>query len=91
MINKTTRKSFSLIVIILLASVVQGQEWTRFRGPNGQGISQAKTMPVKWTKKDFNWKVKLPAGGHSSPVIWNDKVFMTCENPQSAGGMLLEV
>jgi outer membrane protein assembly factor BamB len=89
MINKTRRNGFSLLCILLLTCVVHGQEWTRFRGPNGQGISRAKSMPVKWTQKDYNWKVKLPAGGHSSPVIWNDKVFITCENPGSAGGILL--
>ncbi|MCP4258603.1 MAG: PQQ-binding-like beta-propeller repeat protein [Planctomycetes bacterium] len=89
MINRTTRLSFSLLCILILTCVVQGQQWTRFRGPNGQGISQAKSMPVKWTEKDFNWKVKLPAGGHSSPVIWKDKLFITCENPESPGGILL--
>jgi outer membrane protein assembly factor BamB len=89
MTKRITKKSFSMLFIILMASVVQGQEWTRFRGPNGQGISKAQSIPAKWTERDFNWKVKLPAGGHSSPVIWKDKVFITCENPQSAGGMLL--
>ena len=61
----------------------------RFRGPNGQGISDAKTIPVKWTEKDYNWKVKLPAGGHGSPVLWGDKVFVTCEDPETTGGILL--
>ncbi len=88
-IKRTTRQSFSLLCILLLTCAVQGQQWTRFRGPNGQGISLAQSMPVKWTQKDFKWKVKLPAGGHSSPVIWKDKVFITCENPGSAGGILL--
>jgi outer membrane protein assembly factor BamB len=54
-----------------------GQEWTRFRGPNGSGISAAKTIPTTWTDKDFNWKLPLPAAGHSSPVLWGDKVFLT--------------
>ncbi len=79
----------SVLLGVLLAGVVQGQEWTRFRGPNGQGISPARTMPVKWTERDYNWRVKLPGGGHGSPVIWEDKVFVTCEAPQSPGGMLL--
>lgn len=89
MIKRAARHIFTLILSIILTCSVHGQEWTRFRGPNGQGISQAKTIPVKWTEKDYNWKVKLPAGGHSSPVIWKDKVFVTCENPESAGGILL--
>jgi outer membrane protein assembly factor BamB len=88
-INKTAVQSISLLVGIILPSLVQGQEWTRFRGPQGQGISHAQTIPVKWTQQDFNWKIKLPGGGHSSPVIWNDKVYVTCENPDPAGGILL--
>ena len=75
--------------IILLASVSQGQEWTRYRGPNGQGISQAKTIPVKWTEKDYNWKVSLPGGGHSSPVLWGDKVFITSGDQKTDHGFLL--
>ena len=31
-----------------------------------------------WKSSDFNWKVELPAGGHSSPVLWGDKIFLTC-------------
>jgi outer membrane protein assembly factor BamB len=83
------RWGLSLLTGIILTCTTQGQEWTRFRGPNGQGISDAKTIPVKWTEKDYNWKVKLPAGGHGSPVIWNDKVFVTCEDPETTGGILL--
>src|SRR5437660_1271562 len=52
------------------------QDWPRFRGTNGAGISWAKTIPSKWTEKDFNWKVELPGSGHSSPVLWGDKIFL---------------
>ncbi len=55
----------------------QAQEWTRFRGPNGSGISEAKTIPSQWTDADFNWKIALPGVGHSSPVLWGDRVFIT--------------
>jgi outer membrane protein assembly factor BamB len=63
-------------VVLCLAQPLGAQEWTRFRGPNGSGISSAKTIPSKWTEKDINWKVELPAGGHSSPVLWGDKIFL---------------
>ena len=75
--------------IILSAPLSQGQEWTRYRGPNGQGISQAKTIPVKWTEKDYNWNVNLPGGGHSSPVLWADKVFITSGDQKTDRGFLL--
>jgi len=55
----------------------EAQEWTRFRGPNGTGISDAKTIPTQWTQSDFNWKIALPGSGHSSPVLWGDKIFVT--------------
>lgn len=63
--------------LLLVAFDGSAQEWARFRGPNGTGVSYAKTIPTQWTKKDFNWKVPLPGVGHSSPVIWGDKVFVT--------------
>ena len=62
---------------ILLPHVAGGQEWTRFRGPNGLGVSEATTIPIRWTTKDYNWRVKLPGIGYSSPVIWGNRVFVT--------------
>jgi len=80
---------FLVVCVFLLVSVAQGQEWPRFRGPNGQGISYDKTIPVKWTEKDYNWKVELSGEGHSSPVVWGDKVFVTCGDQKAGRGMLL--
>ncbi len=59
-------------------------EWSRFRGPNGTGISHATTVPAKWTEQDYNWKVALPGVGHSSPVVWGHRVFVTCGNAETA-------
>ena len=74
---------------VIFVSVSQGQEWTRFRGPNGQGISHARNIPVKWTEDDYNWKVELPGGGHSSPVLWGDKLLVTCGDQKTGSGVLL--
>jgi outer membrane protein assembly factor BamB len=52
------------------------QEWTRFRGPNGSGLANAK-LPEQITEKDINWRCALPGAGHSSPVIWGDRIFVT--------------
>ena len=53
-------------LLLLTSSVVCGGEgeWSRFRGPNGNGISNATTVPVRWTDKDYNWKVELPGAGN---------------------------
>ncbi len=60
-------------------------DWTRFRGPNGTGVSSATTIPVRFAEPDFNWKVPLPGAGHSSPVIWGDTLFLTGSHPQQGG------
>jgi len=63
--------------------------WTRFRGPNGAGVSNATTVPVQWTAADYNWVIDLPGVGHSSPVVWRERVFVTCGDPETAERMLL--
>jgi outer membrane protein assembly factor BamB len=72
-------KPLTIVFSILCGAtcLCEAQEWTRFRGPNGTGVSDAKTIPTKWTDADFNWKLKLDGTGHSSPVCWGDKVFVT--------------
>lgn len=60
----------------LLISPLYAQQWTRFRGPNGTGVSEAKNIPVTWTERDYNWKTALPGMGHSSPVVWGNSVFL---------------
>lgn len=55
----------------------RAQEWTRFRGPNGTGISPAKGVPTTWTERDFRWRVPTPGTGHSQPVIWGDQIYFT--------------
>ncbi len=66
-----------LAVLIGSASALSAQEWTRFRGPNGSGISEAQNVPVTWTEKDYRWVIDLPGKGISSPVFWKDRLFIT--------------
>jgi hypothetical protein len=55
-----------------------GSDWNQFRGPNGNGFSSIKKIPLKWGKIDnIVWKIEVPGTGYSSPVISNDKVFLT--------------
>lgn len=70
-------KKLIIVAALLLTTLGHAQDWTRFRGPNGSGLSEAKTIPTSWTDADFNWKVELPGVGHSSPVVWGEKVFVT--------------
>lgn len=58
--------------------VLFAQNWDRFRGPNGSGVSDVKGLPTNWTASDYRWKVELPGSGHGSPVVWEQKLFVNC-------------
>ncbi len=75
--------AFAVAASLLLSHAV-AQEWTRFRGPNGTGVSDTKTIPTKWTADDYNWSVDLPGIGNSSPVVWGEKLFVLSADPKSA-------
>jgi outer membrane protein assembly factor BamB len=77
--------SITAVVLTLAVSTLDAQEWTRFRGPNGTGISQAKTIPTKISDADINWKIELPGTGHSSPVLWGEQIFVTTTGDNSGG------
>lgn len=66
-----------LIALFCASAPAHAQEWTRFRGPNGTGISTATTVPTEYSPTTCNWRVQLPGAGHSSPVLWGDKIFLT--------------
>ena len=73
------------VLLIVFALNLPAQEWTRFRGPNGTGIGHAQNVPSKITDGDVNWKIELPGSGHSSPVLWGGRVFVTCTGDKSGG------
>ncbi len=56
----------------------KGENWTRFRGPTGQGISSETKLPVTWSAtQNVKWKTNLPGKGWSSPIVFEDHVFLT--------------
>lgn len=63
--------------LILGAGPTDGQDWARFRGSNGAGESEAASIPLQWTAKDYRWSVALRGIGHSSPVVWGDRLIVT--------------
>ncbi len=72
------RPALVAVALVLAAGgPAAGQQWTRFRGPNGSGVSPDAKLPVTWSEKDYRWKVALPGAGHSSPVIWGRRIFVT--------------
>src|SRR5215213_1355026 len=73
----------ALVLAILSApSLLSATEnWSRFRGPNGTGVSDATNLPVEFgPESHVKWKTPLPPG-HSSPVFTNTHIFLTAHSP----------
>jgi outer membrane protein assembly factor BamB len=70
-----------LILIVVVSLQAHAFEWSRFRGPNGSGVSDAKGVPVAFgAVKSLLWRTPLPPR-HSSPVLAGDRVFVTGFEP----------
>jgi outer membrane protein assembly factor BamB len=64
--------------VVFLTIPVAAENWPQWRGPGGQGISRETRLPSNWTPdRNIAWKVEVPGRGHSAPVVWNDRVFIT--------------
>jgi hypothetical protein len=52
--------------------------WPRWRGPSGQGVVRAGAYRDRWSGREgVTWKVAVPGRGNSSPIVWNDRIFLT--------------
>src|SRR4051812_13012382 len=65
-------------IFVHAVSPARGENWPRFRGPTGQGVSVEPQVPVEWSPvKNIAWQTPIPGLGWSSPVVWGDRVFVT--------------
>ena len=70
-------------MILLLAFsttlIAQAQNWPQFRGPDASASIDGATFPLTWSAdENVKWKTELRGPGSSSPVIWEDQLFVTC-------------
>jgi outer membrane protein assembly factor BamB len=67
----------SILIVTTILSPVAAENWPQWRGPGGQGVSAEQQLPTDWQpERNIAWKVALPVG-HSSPVVWGDRIFLT--------------
>lgn len=65
------------LVMVAAATTLSAENWPQWRGPGSQGISTEPNIPTEWSStKNIAWKAELPSG-HSSPIVWNDRIFVT--------------
>ena len=83
-----SRSKFSTLTIFIFCFTVQyslscltvcAEDWPRFRGPAGMGVTADSTLPTQWSPNaNLGWKTELPGPGASSPIIVGNKTFVTC-------------
>lgn len=68
-----------LALLILSSSVLFAQDnWPQFRGPDSTGVVDTTGLPDTWSPtENVAWKTSLPGRGWSSPVVWDDRIFLT--------------
>jgi outer membrane protein assembly factor BamB len=71
--------SIALSALLLATPVPDAtSSWPQWRGPGSQGISNETGLPVEWSPtKNVRWKTEIPGRGHSSPIVWGNRVFLT--------------
>ncbi len=64
--------------------------WSRWRGPSGQGLVEGTGYPDTWSETDnVLWRVPVPGRGHSSPIVWGDRIFLTTASTDGASRSVL--
>jgi outer membrane protein assembly factor BamB len=80
---------FSRVLVILACALYgcetgQAKNWGHWRGDGGNGVSNDATPPTNWgPQQNIKWKTQIPGRGSSSPVVWDDRVFVTSAVPTS--------
>lgn len=58
------------------------RNWMQWRGPLANGVAPLANPPIEWSEqKNITWKVSLPGLGHSTPIVYGDRVYLTAANP----------
>ncbi len=71
-------RALAVSLSLPIATALAVDEWPQFRGPTGQGLSDARDLPKTWSESNnVIWKTELPGCGHSSPVISGNRIWLT--------------
>src|SRR5262245_50627161 len=78
-----TQRPLDLIMIacaVIFGHAASGQaeNWPQWRGIKNDGISPEANLPTTWSRdKNLAWRLPLPGPAGSTPIVWNDKIFLT--------------
>ncbi len=62
----------------MLFSTAKADNWPQWRGPKNDGVSTEKNIATEWSpEKNVEWRCELPGQAGATPVVWNDRIFLT--------------
>ena len=70
-------KYLFFILIVTTASAAMDNNWPHWRGPDNNGSMNSGNYPVKWDPEKVLWKIEVPGKGFSTPIVWNNKIYLT--------------
>ena len=73
-----SRLFFAVVVLLMSAAPLWAENWPAWRGPSQQGVTTETDLPVSWNRNEnVRWRIELPERGNSTPVVWEDQIFLT--------------
>lgn len=78
MLTNCLRAIVACLIVFLCSITAQAEKnWAGWRGPQQTGHAHEQGLPTAWAKDAITWKTSLKGSGHSSPVIWGERIFLT--------------
>lgn len=75
--------SFALFPPATEGDATAQRNWPQWRGPRATGVAPLADPPVQWSEsKHIRWKKALPGKGHSTPIVWDQRIFLTTAIPE---------
>ena len=91
LLSSLIQVSLSVLCCSLLGAYAMAEHWPTWRGPWNVGVASSGDYPIEWEPdKGVAWKVELPGKGASTPVVWGDRIFVTCAMGDGNGLMCLD-
>jgi outer membrane protein assembly factor BamB len=85
-----TRLIITALVCCTSTATLFAQQWPQWRGPTRNGVSTETNLPVHWSATNgVSWKLPLPAYSGSTPIIWDDTVFLNVATASGSGSLEL--
>jgi outer membrane protein assembly factor BamB len=85
----------STVVTLTTHGADSSQNWPAFRGPGSTGVTEGYPLPITWNADPDNepegvlWRAPVPGLGHSSPIVWGDRIFVCTAIPEGEEASLM--